>query len=541
MKKIQNLKIKSKIGLIIGVNLFFILLLGIAGKIGLGKIDWAKEEIITNSDGIYHQLTADMMHDALRADVYKSLLLDSGDMAGRQEVRHDLDQHREAFEQALSQLEKLPLEAGIKDAARAVKAPLDKYIASSANIAELALSGDSTSKVIARQKLAEHKIAFDELASKMAELSKLIADDSERKREEATSIANFNELLTYGVTLLALVLSVSIGVFISKALIVPIIQAKNILLALSKGQLPNEKLIAQKDEIGEMAQALFILMENLRNVRSFALAVGEGNFETQITVFHNEGELGTALAGMRESLQKVASADARRNWASTGVAQMIELQRAAHQHSSELYNRMLAFLVNYAGANQGGLFLLNKADKGGPFIEMVACYAYSRQKFLTKTLQVGEGLIGQTMLEQKTTYITKLPGAYIELTSGLGEATPDSLLIVPLVLNNEVLGALELASFTLMDSHQIEWLEKMAENLAATISAHQTSEQTKELLIASQRLSEELQAQEEEVRQNMEELQATQEEMRRRERDYLQTIASLEEKVALGKSSRLED
>jgi GAF domain-containing protein len=168
------------------------------------------------------------------------------------------------------------------------------------------------------------------------------------------------------------------------------------------------------------------------------------------------------------------------------------------------------------GMNQGGLFLL-ESEGSDEHLNLAACYAYERKKYLTRRVEIGEGLIGQCFLEKDIIYMTKVPQDYVQITSGLGEATPGCIIIVPIMTNDEIVGVMELASFKPVEKYQLEFLKKVAENVASSIVSSRVTERVKNLLTESQQQTEEMRAQEEEMRQNMEELQATQEEMRRKE------------------------
>ena len=96
------------------------------------------------------------------------------------------------------------------------------------------------------------------------------------------------------------------------------------------------------------------------------------------------------------------------------------------------------------------------------------------------------------------------------------------VLISPLIVNEEVFGALEIASFNKFEAHEIEFVKKLSETIAATISSVKVADQTKSLLEESQSMTEQMRAQEEEMRQNMEELTATQEEMSRKQKELIE-------------------
>lgn len=131
-------------------------------------------------------------------------------------------------------------------------------------------------------------------------------------------------------------------------------------------------------------------------------------------------------------------------------------------------------------------------------------------------------------MEKKTIYMTDVPQNYIRITSGLGGSNPDCLLIVPLKVEEEVLGIIEIASFNSFEKHEIEFVEKIGQNIASTLASARVSERTNQLLDQTQQQAEEMAAQEEEMRQNMEELQATQEEAARKSTEMESFIKALD-------------
>ncbi len=228
----------------------------------------------------------------------------------------------------------------------------------------------------------------------------------------------------------------------------------------------------------------------------------------------SEEELKNSIA----TLDKNKLEDEKRSWINEGIAKFSNLLR--NTQNKEAYDQLLSGLVTHLGANQGGLFIVNDEEKGSSVsLELISCYAYDRKKFVTESFEPGEGLLGQAYLEKESIVLTEIPENFISITSGLGEAIPNCLLIIPFKFNEEVAGILELASFKVFEDYQIKFIEKLGENIASFMVSSKVNDKTQLLLRESQENAEMFRAQEEEMRQNMEELQATQEEMSRVQKD----------------------
>jgi PAS domain S-box-containing protein len=249
----------------------------------------------------------------------------------------------------------------------------------------------------------------------------------------------------------------------------------------------------------------------------FIESVSAGNYNIELHSGGAEDNLTATLVSMRDKLKQNAEDDRKRNWSTTGLAQIGEILRATSTTTSDLYDNIIKFVVKYTRSNQGGLFILNEETENHKFLELVACYAFERKKFLTKQVEIGAGLVGQCYLEGERVYLTEVPQEYISITSGLGGSNPNALLIVPLKVNDKIYGVLELASFNKYEEYEIDLVEKLAESIASTISTVRVNDTTRILLERTQQQTEEMKSQEEEIRQNMEELEATQEEMRRKQ------------------------
>ncbi|TVQ12255.1 MAG: PAS domain S-box protein [Bacteroidetes bacterium] len=317
----------------------------------------------------------------------------------------------------------------------------------------------------------------------------------------------------------------------------PLMKTTAVISTIATGDINNikELRVEGKDENAQMALSLNKLLSGLKATAGFAEKIGRGELSA---LFHKLGEndvLGTALLNMRDSLEKAKeeeekrkAEDTIRNWATNGMARFADILRFNNDNLEELSFNVLKNLVKYLDANQGGLFVFNDEDKNEPFLEMTACYAYDRKKYITRKIAIGEGLTGACFLEKKPILMTDIPQDYVKITSGLGDENPNSLLIIPLLLNEKVYGVIELASFKKFEPYHVEFIEKVAENIASTLSAVKINIRTAYLLEQSQQQAEEMRAQEEEMRQNMEEMHATQEEMSRKDKELHSLVETSE-------------
>lgn len=233
---------------------------------------------------------------------------------------------------------------------------------------------------------------------------------------------------------------------------------------------------------------------------------------------------------MRANIKKIKEnqlEEQKRNWSSEGLAQFGALLRSDGD-SEELFDKLISGVTRYLDANQGGLYMVNKEEDGEVNITLKSCFAYSRKKFTEYSAKPGQGLLGQAYYEKDIIYLLDIPQDYVKITSGLGQALPTAVLIIPLMVNEEIEAFFEFASFKEFKEHEIQFLKDLGETIGSFIRANRINEQTKQLLEETQMQAEQMKAQEEEMLQNLEELQATQEEIGRKEQEYVKKIAELE-------------
>ncbi len=349
--------------------------------------------------------------------------------------------------------------------------------------------------------------------------------------ESVANLRNYTYILGSVIIMLGLLSAYALV----RAITRPVNFLKNIIVKLGKGELVDEQRSNfGDDEIGEMAVATVNLVNGLKATSQFAENIGNGKYNSDFKPLSEHDVLGNALINMRNNLAKVAEDDKKRNWATEGQAKFGEILRTNNTDINKLADEIIGNLVKYLKANQGALYVVDDTEETGePTMSMKACYAWDKKKFLNHKIYRGEGLAGQAWQEGDTVYLTDVPQNYVKITSGLGDANPTSVLIVPLKVNDQIFGVVEIASFNLFHEFEIDFVQKIAESIASTISTVRINARTHRLLEESQEMTEQMRAQEEEMRQNMEELQATQEEMQRTQAETESTLNAIHSSLAV--------
>ena len=288
----------------------------------------------------------------------------------------------------------------------------------------------------------------------------------------------------------------------------------------------------------EKQQLLDHEQDRLQRVHKFTQELIGDNLEVDFSLSGEDDMLGKSLIRFRDTLRlnkenslKLKAAEDQRKWIADGLALTSEILRNNLHDINQLSFNVLKELTHYIHAIQGGFYLLDDTDPQNRFFSLTAFFAYDRRKFTDQKIKWGDGLIGTCAMEQKVIHLKNLPDSYISVTSGLGEANPRSLLIVPVQYENHIYGVLEFASFKDFEPDHITLAEQVSESIASTLSAVKINITTSRLLDESKAQTQTLTSHEEEMRQNMEELQATQEEATRQAQRFLQLEETLDQSL----------
>lgn len=305
---------------------------------------------------------------------------------------------------------------------------------------------------------------------------------------------------------------------------------------LSKGIVPHTLNQQSKDDISRVKTNMNRLSDYLRNLTLVATRIRQKDYTTEFKPLNNKDELGKAIVDLQESLRnacmeqkKHRKEEAEKLWTSGSIARINDVLRSTTNRIEDIGYEIIKGIVEIIGAKVGGIFLLN--DKIPPEIELLPVYAYNRKKIIRKTLMPGEGLIGRCIQENETIYLTDVPEGHLSIKSGLGEAKPVSLLIVPLKINAKAIGALELASFSEFQKYQIDFIEIIAENIAKSLVNLKNNYHTSELLKQKRDQAEKLLKQEEKMKAKMDELRLSLDTFAEREKILLKEIELLKARL----------
>lgn len=212
-------------------------------------------------------------------------------------------------------------------------------------------------------------------------------------------------------------------------------------------------------------------------------------------------------------MKAVKIKDDQHLWSVNGLAKFADIIRDNMHDLGEFSGKIVSNLVKYLGANQAAFFVVNEEQE---MLDLKGCFAYDRKKYESMSIHKGQGLAGQCWLEKELLYLKQVPANYVRITSGLGEETPTNLIITPVMAEDQVMGIIEIASFTEYEPYKIDFIDKLSASIGSSLAMIKVNDQANRLLQESKEMSERLRSQEEELLQNSEELQATQEELQRK-------------------------
>ncbi|OFX85814.1 MAG: hypothetical protein A2X00_13485 [Bacteroidetes bacterium GWE2_32_14] len=203
----------------------------------------------------------------------------------------------------------------------------------------------------------------------------------------------------------------------------------------------------------------------------------------------------------------------QQNWINTGIAQINDILADNKNDFTKLSDKVLSNLVKYIGAQFGVLYVLNQFDTKEPYLELISDFGCTKDVRENKLkVYTNTGMLGAAFTENRVMIITDIPENYIKIKSGLGEAKPKSLIIVPLSIEDNVFGMIEIAGFKAFTEIETDFVKRIALNIASQLNNTRMNERNLQLIEKYKEQELIMSEKEEEMRQNFEELRLMREE-----------------------------
>ncbi|MEW2072392.1 MULTISPECIES: HAMP domain-containing protein [unclassified Streptomyces] len=269
------------------------------------------------------------------------------------------------------------------------------------------------------------------------------------------------------------------------------------------------------ESVNEMAGNL---TRQVRAIARVATAVTRGDLNLKIDVDASGEiqELQDYINKMIANLRDTTIANKEQDWLKGNLARISALMQG-RRDLEDVASLIMSELTPVVSAQHGAFFLamplvdgedLNAADDDQFELRMLGSYGYSMGSMPT-SFRPGEGLIGTAAMEKRTILVQDAPSGYLKISSGLGEAPPAQVIVLPVLFEGKVLGVIELASFTPFTHIQKDFLNQIAEMIATSVNTISVNTKTERLLSQSQELTEQLRERSAELEQRQKALQAS--------------------------------
>jgi HAMP domain-containing protein/signal transduction histidine kinase/CheY-like chemotaxis protein len=291
------------------------------------------------------------------------------------------------------------------------------------------------------------------------------------------------------------------------------------------------------DNVNQLAANL---TTQVRAIAEVATAVTKGDLTRSIAVAA-QGEVAALKDNINEmirNLRETTLKNAEQDWLKTNLAKFSRMLQG-QKDLLTVGRLILSELAPVVSAQQAVFYMMDSSSKvDEPYLKMLASYAYKERKNIDNRFKLGEGLVGQCALEKEKILLTNVPGDYVQIASGLGEARPLNIIVLPIVFEGHVKAVMELASFDRFNSTHETFLDQLTESIGIVLNTIEANMRTEDLLKQSQSLARELQSGQEKLQQTNAELEdkakllAEQNvEVERKNREVEQARQALEEKA----------
>ncbi|HYG75706.1 MAG TPA: HAMP domain-containing protein [Planctomycetota bacterium] len=293
-----------------------------------------------------------------------------------------------------------------------------------------------------------------------------------------------------------------------------------------------------KDLTDNVNQLAANLTTQVRAIAEVATAVTKGDLTRSIKV-EAQGEVAALKDNINEMIRNLKDTtlkNSEQDWLKTNMAKFSRMLQG-QKDLLTVGKLILSELAPVVSAQQGVFYTMD-ASKEESYLQLLASYAYKERKNIDNRFKLGEGLVGQCALEKEKIVLSNVPDDYIVISSGLGEAKPLNVIVLPVVFEGQVKAVLELASFDRFSQTHQAFLDQLTESIGIVLNTIEANMRTEDLLKQSQSLAKELQSQQEELQQTNAELEEKAKllahqnvEVERKNQEVEQARQALEEKA----------
>ncbi|MEY2496955.1 MAG: hypothetical protein QOD12_511, partial [Verrucomicrobiota bacterium] len=280
------------------------------------------------------------------------------------------------------------------------------------------------------------------------------------------------------------------------------------------------------------------LTSQLRAIADVATAVTKGDLTRSIQV-DAQGEVAFVKDNINEMIRNLKDTTLRndeQDWLKTNLAKFTRMLQG-QKDLLTVGRLILSELAPVVSAQQGVFYMMDTAGEE-PELQLLASYAYRERKGVNNRFKLGEGLVGQAAFEKERILLTSVPNDYVQISSGLGEAAPMNIVVLPILFEGQVKAVMELSSLDRFNTTHQAFLDQLTESIGIVLNTIEANTRTEDLLKQSQSLASELQSRQEELQQTNQELEEKarqlfeqNEEVERKNREVEQARQALEGKA----------
>jgi HAMP domain-containing protein/signal transduction histidine kinase/CheY-like chemotaxis protein len=279
------------------------------------------------------------------------------------------------------------------------------------------------------------------------------------------------------------------------------------------------------------------LAENLttqvRAISEVASAVTKGDLTRMIRV-EAKGEveeLKDTINQMIANLKETTLLNQEQDWLKSNLAKFTQMLQG-QKDLNTVTRRILSELAQVVNAQQGMFYILEQDEnEQNKKLKLFSGYAFNDEVSINKEFSLGQGLVGQVAVQKERILLNNVPKDYIRISSGLGESSPASVIVLPVLFETEIKAVIELASFDEFSETHLDFLGQLTESIGIVLNTIEANSRTEELLEQSQSLTEELRRTNEELQDKAHLLVKQKEEVEAKNKEVEEARKSLEEKA----------